>query len=122
MNTIDYTAMSEKLIIEQFKRQYGPDDVSGIGSQSGQSAVAVVTFPRYSSLSNVIPFSITNASRLNIQWGPDQENKGQLFYGQDFFVTGNQIQLTDGSGPTTDWTPTIQANALGLLNVIVTQG
>ena len=121
MNTIDYDTMSQALIIEQFKKQYGPDNVGSGGVGSGQSQVANVTFPRYSYLSNLVPFVITNANLLDIEWGPGQENYGQLFYGQDYTVVGNCINLTNG-GAATDWTPTVQANALGLLNIIVTQG
>ena len=122
MEAIDFWVISEPLILEQFKKQYGPDDTTGSGGPSaGQSQVAVVTFPRYSFLSNVVPFSITNSAALNVEWSDGQENKGQLFYGQDFTVSGNKIQLTNGAGGTTDWTPTVQANALGLLNITISQ-
>jgi hypothetical protein len=120
----DYETLSDTLIPAQLKKQYGPDSSgggSGGGSTPGQGQTFVVTFPRYSYLSNVVPFAITDVARLCVEWGPKQENKGQLIYGHEFTVSGNKIQLTNGTGGTVDWTPTVQANALGLLNLTVTQ-
>jgi hypothetical protein len=237
--------MGQGLVLEQFKKQYGPD-ITGGGFSGGLSQVALVTFPRYSYLSNVAPFPLQRITpeivgnptygeydhgvesgnvgslgvtsinyedlsgkiiilqhnpgnqgiwwnadyvtinmnsgftvpstivsglvvyfqnlawatfsevihdtlyggaignpghafselsnfvkgvphvaeidtplNFGIEWSPNQENKGQLFYGKDFLIFGNRIQLTDGTNGATDWTPTVQANVLGLLNVTI---
>jgi hypothetical protein len=122
VDTIDYNNEAQPLILEQLKRQYGPDNViTGGGQSGGQSAVAIVTFPRYSFASNVVPFSITDTADLIVVWGLNQENKGTLIYGIDYTVVGNCVVLNNGAGGGTDWTPTVAANALGLLNITVTQ-
>ena len=122
MEAIDYTSTSYMLIIEQLKTQYGPDNTTSDGSIPDQSLVAIVAFPRFSFLSEVVPFMISDISKLQVEWTPGQENKGQLVYGSEFTVFENKIQLTDGTGGTTDWTPTVAANSLGLLNFTITQG
>lgn len=121
VETINYGDTTKPLILEQLKRVYGPDNAQGGGSNSGASTVAVVTFPRYSFTSNVVPIAITDVSKLSVEWTTGQENKGQLVYGTDFTVSSNRIVLTNGSGGTTDWTPTCAANALGLLSLTVSQ-
>ena len=122
MDILDYNGISQPLILEQFKKQYGPDNAGAGSGEGGQSRVAIVTFPAFSFASNVVPFAITDTSSLLVTWTDGQENKGRIIYGQEFTVVGNAVQLTDGAGGTTDWTPTVRANALGLLNVTVTQG
>lgn len=121
METINYSDTTKPLILEQLKTQYGPDNAQGGGSNPGASTVAIVTFPRYSFTLNVVPIAITDVSKLSAEWTPGQENKGQLAYGTDFTVSGNRIVLTDGTSGTTDWTPTVGANALGLLSLTVSQ-
>jgi len=121
MNIINYAVEAKKLIIEQLKKQFGPDNTLSGGAKNGQTVVATVTFPRYSYTSTVIPFAVINAPFIKAYWTENQENKGQLIYDTEFIVIGNRIQLTNGSGNTVNWLSTVQANALGLLSVTVMQ-
>ena len=117
----DYETESTDLILEQLKRQAGDDSESSTGGipDPAGGMTAVVAFPAFSFTSAVIPFVATPAS-VAVEWSAGQQNKGALVYGVEYIITGNAIELTDGTGSTVDWTPTVQANALGLLNVTVT--
>lgn len=118
MNKItDYEDRAENLLPEQFKSQT-------TGTPPGPTPTMTspynLTFAPFSFISSALPVDAVVDRLINVRWGVGQENVGTLWFGIDYTVIDhNKIQLTDGTGGTTDWTPTVQANSLGLLNVNV---
>jgi hypothetical protein len=115
----DYAAEAYSLTAEQLKRQFGDDSAAQVVPSGGR--VETVFFPAFSFQSDVVPFAILSSAGLTVEWASGQENKGTLIYGAEYQISGNRIVLTDGTSGTIDWTPTVQANALGLLNITVTK-
>jgi hypothetical protein len=98
------------------------DQPSGVvPSISEKPTGTVVTFPAYSFTSNLVPFSIPDTSLYRVEWTEGQENSGTLLWVTEIHMDAcsNRIVLTNGYTGTVDWTPTVQANALGLLSVTI---
>jgi len=122
MEPINHSNLTESLLLEQLRYQLGNGDSNDTVITEIITTV-VVSFPRYSFESNTIPTVITDINKTRVKWSDNQENKGYLIYGVEFTLTeDNTILLTDGTNGTIDWSPTVEANFLGLLNVTIQIG
>jgi hypothetical protein len=78
-----------------------------------------VTFPAYSAISNALTGGkvVTTDSNSIVAWGVGQSNTGTLVFTTDYVIdTHNKVHLDE-----TKWATTIAANALGLLNVNISE-